>query len=337
VLRIEIGPDDLAASRFAVAPMVELEHLLRKLDRRGGRTVLDSAIRTSRWAQRYAPLRRDLDARALRALRPIGWGVDFTAPPPSGMANTPAKDLAAVRATPRAVARAQVNRALELAGPVDDDVRAVLRRRNVTAWVAGALERMWDELVAPDWPQLLAIAERDVLFRAERLVRGGWAAALDGLHPDLQWRDGAVTISRRPYSANRLDGRGLVFVPSVFLHPSLAVYTDPPWQPTIIYPARGSAALWERQPSTPAALGRLLGTSRADVLIRLDIPASTTQLVRATGYTLGAVGDHLRVLRDAGLVAGIRTGRSVIYRRTPIGDALVAGADDDVARSALWR
>ena len=93
-------------------------------------------------------------------------------------------------------------------------------------------------------------------------------------------------------------------------------------------PARGVAALWERpgraQPGT--ALGRLLGPSRAAVLLALDQPASTTQLVAALSQSLGGVGDHLAVLREAGLITRARSGRSVLYRRTPVGDAL-ASAD----------
>jgi hypothetical protein len=326
MLRIVVGPDDLAASRFAISPMGELESLLRKLHGPRSRTPSGAAIRGSRWAHRYAPVRFTLDARVLAALRPSGWGPDVTTPPPSGMAQGPADDLAVIRATSPAIARDQIDRALVMTGPVDDDVRAVLDRRDVTAWLADALERMWLLLVAPDWPQLLAIAERDVLHRADRLVRSGWSEALDGLHPSLRWADGAVEILGRPDETSPLDGRGLMFVPSVFMHPNLATYTEPPWQPAVVYPARGSAALWETESTTLPALARLLGPSRADVLVQLESPASTTQLVRVTGHTLGAVGDHLRVLREAGLVAKARQGRSVVYRRTPIGDALVGGA-----------
>ncbi len=327
MLSIEIGPGDLAASRFAIAPMGELESLHRRLDRPDSRTPTGRAFRTSRWAERYAEVRHDLDARVLRALRPADWGVDLTSPPPVGLARTPDDDLAAIRATPRDIAREQIARALSLQPPVADDVRAVLERRDVTHWLADALERMWHLLIGPDWPQLLAINERDVLHRADRLVSGGWAAALEGLHPTLRWREGGLDISSRPDERAVLDGRGLMFVPSVFVHPSLATYTEPPWHPTIVYPARGSAALWETEPSTPEALGRLLGPSRADLLLLLENPASTTQLVRTSGHSLGAVGDHLRVLREAGLVSRARRGRSVVYRRTPIGDAVVAGAE----------
>jgi DNA-binding transcriptional ArsR family regulator len=59
------------------------------------------------------------------------------------------------------------------------------------------------------------------------------------------------------------------------------------------------------------------------VLRALDAPASTTHLVEALGMSLGAVGDHLAVLRDSGLVTRVRSGRSVLYRRTSLGDALL--------------
>ncbi|WP_375485681.1 DUF5937 family protein [uncultured Jatrophihabitans sp.] len=335
MLRVVVGPDDLAASRFAIAPIYELTHLLSKLDEVGARTPIGGMVRASRWAARYAPLRGSLDDRTLRSFRRTAWGADFISPPPSGMARTPADDIALIRSTPLRLAREQIRRALEGTGPVDDDVAALLARRDVVSRLADMLEAMWQVLVAPDWPQLLAIAKRDVLHRAERLAREGWAGAVAELHPKLRWQDGAVLVGARPDETVQLRGRGITFVPTVFLHPRLATLFEDPWPPTIVYPARGSAALWEPTVTVPGALGRLLGTSRADLLVRLETAASTTQLARVTGLAVGAVGDHLRVLREAGFVTGTRTGRSVVYRRTPIGDAVAAGAGEWSAAQTL--
>jgi DNA-binding transcriptional ArsR family regulator len=126
-----------------------------------------------------------------------------------------------------------------------------------------------------------------------------------------------------------LGGRGLLFVPSVFIWPSVAFSLDPPWPPAITYPARGVAALWSppggRLDDALEPLGRLIGRSRAAVLAALGQPASTSQLAAVLGQSLGGLGDHLGVLRDAGLVTRARSGRCVLYRRTAAGDALVAG------------
>ena len=63
------------------------------------------------------------------------------------------------------------------------------------------------------------------------------------------------------------------------------------------------------------------------MLYALADPASTTQLARSLRLAAGAVGDHLAVLLRAGLVDRGRSGRSVVYRRTPLGDALAGAAD----------
>ena len=53
-------------------------------------------------------------------------------------------------------------------------------------------------------------------------------------------------------------------------------------------------------------------------------PATTSQLVAQLGMSLGGVGGHLAVLRAAGLVNRARSGRSVNYVATPLGDALLS-------------
>jgi DNA-binding transcriptional ArsR family regulator len=156
-------------------------------------------------------------------------------------------------------------------------------------------------------------------------VRGG--AALTDLHASLSWHHGRIELSRWSTDQDAgLGGRGLLFIPSVFSWPQLALRLDPPWPPALLYPARGVSALWEQSGRTGPgrALHRLLGASRAGILLALEDPASTTQLAATLGQSLGGIGGHLAVLREAGLVSRARSGRSVLYRRTPVGDALAA-------------
>jgi DNA-binding transcriptional ArsR family regulator len=72
------------------------------------------------------------------------------------------------------------------------------------------------------------------------------------------------------------------------------------------------------------SLARLIGPNRARVLRLLGEPRSTTQLCALSGLPLGAVGNHLRVLLEAGAVLRRRAGREVLYWRTSLGDALAA-------------
>lgn len=76
------------------------------------------------------------------------------------------------------------------------------------------------------------------------------------------------------------------------------------------------------RPGPAGALARLIGGSRAALVRALAVPATTTQLAATLELSLGTVGDHLAVLRGAGLVRRVRVGRAVQYRRTALGDAL---------------
>lgn len=72
-----------------------------------------------------------------------------------------------------------------------------------------------------------------------------------------------------------------------------------------------------------AALHALLGRGRARVLLGLARAASTQNLAARLEMSPGGISEHLGVLRRAGLVAGRREGRSVLYARMAKGDALV--------------
>ena len=326
-LRIEVGSDDLTASRFAISPLWELTHALRLLAGRS-RYQDDPVLRPwlLRTRDRYETLKREADLDVLLALQPPGWGADFVIPVPASASVAIEDLLDQVRVTPPALVRNDVTEACRRQPDLDQRVRDILTKTNLPHYVADVLKAAWTALLEPEWPVLRAILERDLVYRAGQLASKGWAAALAGLHPHLRWdRGGAIELELWPDDDAGLDGRGLLIIPSVFVWPKLAVGLEPDVQPTLAYPARGVAALWERnKPSPSNGLDRLLGPARAAILHALDEPASTTQLAAMLGQSLGAVGDHLAVLREAGLATRARSGRSVLYRRTPVGDALVS-------------
>ncbi|NMO50534.1 helix-turn-helix transcriptional regulator [Actinoplanes sp. TBRC 11911] len=104
--------------------------------------------------------------------------------------------------------------------------------------------------------------------------------------------------------------------------PDIAAHLDDSTPKTVIYPARGAATLFTPESPIPDALAALIGRSRARLLLALATPAATTQLSHGLDLPLGTISDHLAVLRRARLVHRSRTGRSVRYERTALGDAL---------------
>ncbi|KQX50830.1 MULTISPECIES: winged helix-turn-helix domain-containing protein [unclassified Streptomyces] len=324
MLRFEVSVEDLLRSRFALSPAMDLCLLLRSLTGHG-RPL------TRAWATRLLPvferLRRETELDAALALQTAQGGPDFVAPPPRGLNQTWADDLASIRATPLEAARREI--AATATGPSarDPRVRAVLDSTDAVARIAEALDRAWHELLAADWPQLRAICERDVVHRVGLIGEHGWATTIESLHPGIASRAGGIEIGFFRGGTVRLSGDGLLLIPSVFVGHVAAHYEDP-WPRTLIYPARGTAALWGEQEAVPRpdALTALVGRARARLLVALDAPASTSHLARSLTMAPGAVGDHLAILRDAGLLVRARSGRSVLYRRTPLGEALVAGA-----------
>jgi len=54
------------------------------------------------------------------------------------------------------------------------------------------------------------------------------------------------------------------------------------------------------------------------------VPLSTTQIAHELGQSPGSVNQHLSVLRGSGLVVSRRSGRSVLYRQTPLAQSMIA-------------
>ena len=308
---------DLARLRFAISPLVELHRSVRALDDPGAQALHLPWIVATR--DRVA----DLDLDLLRALAPRHvYTPDFIHPPPTTPLAELDDELAEMVATPADDVRREIQRAYRRGVPqilepfLDDPPVAV-------AGLAELLRQYWRRALAPHWDRLRALLEGDVLYRARRVADSGAQGLFADVHPELSFADGEVRVDKPVESTVALEGRGLLFVPSAFAWPALVAITEPPWQPTLIYPARGVGALWEPdQGAPPEALRSLLGARRASVLRALDAPRPTIELARRLGVSPGSVSQHLRVLHAAGLVTGHRVGRKVLYLRTGLGDQL---------------
>jgi DNA-binding transcriptional ArsR family regulator len=320
VVRFVFSLEDLARTRFAISPIYELVHSLL-------------ALRDPSHAAIHLPWLRTLDGRlnglalepVVALVPPRGFVPDFIQPPPAGPLGDIEADLDALRKTPIARIRddmelfaTQHRRGPEIALPWLEHPRREVGR------LADVLQEYWARAVEPVWPRIRAFLDADIAYRARRLTQGGPAALFSELADGVTWDEPHLDVAVRDHEATfPLGGDGLLLMPSAFAATRPAVIDRAPWQPTVTYPARGIATLWEDAAPAPDGLARLLGTTRAAVLADLAAPRSTTELARRQSLSPATTSHHLTALRDAGLVTGRRDGRAVLYVRTPLGDALV--------------
>jgi len=320
----------LARMRFAISPLHELDGLLRGLTGLGGAALPRGW--TASLQPRLAELRRTTEINAVLALQRLDGGADFMVPPPTSVDQTVGQDLEAVAATPPHILRREVDECLAGRPEIPDSIREMLLSADAAARVARALGQAWTALLASEWPAVQAVCQRDIGWRVERLGRGGWPAAFEDMHSKLIWDSHYLRVEDSNERTVVLSKEGMVLVPSAFAYPALIVLDSQPWPIAIVYPARGSGLLREvsrEEASVAETLSQLIGTSRASILLALDGPSSTTQLAHSLGLVVGAVGDHLAVLRRAGLVSRVRAGRSVFYQRTVSGDRLIVAGKHD--------
>lgn len=327
-LTLHLGADDLTRCRFAISPMCQTHEALRML-RRPARHGYHRA-----WLRRLRRTLAGLDLSPLWLFVPRagGYTPDFLGAPPDEPYPSIDDELARMRATDPALAHAEMVRSLAgtpgLAesphgrAALDDPAQAVRRLADLT-------ELAWHALIAPDWPRHRAVLAADIAHRSRQSADGGLDALLAGLHPGIGWAGHRLTLHMYGdhADAQRPDGRGILLMPSVFVWPDVVSGFARPWQPTVIYPARGMGRLHVTPaPHPPAALARLLGHRRAALLADLGVPASTTELAARHGLAPSTVSSHLAALHTAGLLDARRQGYYVLYERTALGDRLAAGA-----------
>jgi DNA-binding transcriptional ArsR family regulator len=315
MLVLRFGPGDLANVRFAISPLMELHRSVRALDDPGAQAIHLPWIAAAREST------RDVDLDLLRTLQPRGtYSPDFIHPPPRSPLTELEDELAEMLTTPADEVRAEIGRlgSRKILRPFLEEPDAALSA------LADVIRGYWRRALEPHWERLRGLLRGDVLYRGRRLADGGARFLFADLHPEARFEQGELRVEKPWHAKLALDGRGLLLVPSAFTWPVISAITEPPWQPTLMYPARGVGLLWEpAETATPASLRALLGHRRAAVLAALDAPRPTSEVAQRLGLSAPSVSQHLGVLKAAGLVHASRVGRLVMYARTQRGDVLL--------------
>ena len=307
-----IDIDALAESRFQASAMIETASALVTLA--DGRP----AAGLEQWAEIHRPayearVGSDPFATALveAAFQPE-WTAGIVVLPPRRDDRTFDDELRQVRELPLERAR----RGLAINGRLPEPLQVpdlVERAADLLSWV-------WTHTLRPDWPRRQQLFEADIVSRTQHLSAGGWAAAVAGIRDDVCWLgNGRLRTTALEYPTRTITDAELMFIPST-RPPVLATWSEP-HRYAIVYPCAGMLV---DAPTSPRrrALDKLIGAPRTSLLGLLSEPRSTSQLVALTGYSLGSVGGHLKILLDADLVQRRRSGRSVLYYRTALGDSL---------------
>ncbi|MEU4805981.1 DUF5937 family protein [Actinosynnema sp. NPDC023587] len=300
------------ALRFTVSPLWETIAALRVLADPGCYPV------HQRWIAEAEPRLAALgpDPTLLTALvaRPVI--PEFLIPTP-GVRTIGIEDE--LRWLPRVAGPARVNAALPdqpRFRPLLDDPGAVLTT------ICERIGLVHEAIIAPVWPRLEGVLQGDVERRGRRMVEAGGQAVLAELHRDVAHEDGHVIVRRE---RTAVGNRDLVLVPSAFTWPDVYLRRSPV-RLALCYPAHGFGSLWERSAAAAGgALARLLGSTRARLLHELERPSTVSELAGRLGVTVGAVSQHLRVLRETGLAVSRREGREVVSLRTDLGQTLALG------------
>jgi DNA-binding transcriptional ArsR family regulator len=326
-LTLELDVADLAASRFAISPLSETSKAMLLLANPRPPAVNMPWVR---WAQ------AQLDRRQLRM--PRTWPLivnglpvypEFLVPAPSIRAPGIDAELSRVRATQAEPVRASLRRVFGDHPWPDSATELFHRSRESLAEIAAELAEFHDRLIMPHWERINSVLDADIAYRAGLLADGGARSLFSDLHPDLHWSGGTLTLN--DYDEGPSDFRvmlgpdGVVLMPSVFNWPLVSLSKATSSQTTLIYPARGTATVWEGGVCGAASgpVEDLLGPARARLLGALRSPATTSALARRFGVTPSAVSQHLSVLYRGGLVDRQRSGRMVLYQASELGLGLL--------------
>ncbi|MBQ0987739.1 helix-turn-helix domain-containing protein [Streptomyces sp. F63] len=333
MLRIHFTGRDLGRIRIAARPDALWETVLsfhRLRDKR-------SAAVFGEW-RRETRTRLNGEARLLAPLVPMrGYFPDFLTPPEGICGMEPAME--ALRETPPERLRRDLGllaagaRDRRPSGPAPRHEELATGRPRALDELIGALRGYHRAAIAPYWPHIRAQIEADRAARGRALLDGGADRLLASLPPAMRWRPPVLEADYPVDRDLRLNGRGLLLLPSFFCRVTPVAFHDPELAPVLVYPVRHAGENAAPAPLRPYAadvgsLGRLVGQTRSAVLRTIEGGCTTGELARRVGVSAASASQHASVLRDAGLVVTLRHGSAVLHTLTPLGAALLHGGAD---------
>src|SRR5439155_12241799 len=193
-----------------------------------------------------------------------------------------------------------------------DDIRLLAAARSVPKWLGSIGDGNRDALMslcaavrdyhktalAPYWPRITATVLAERARRARPVLDGGMEALLSSFQPMMRWQYPVLEVEYPRDREVRLEGRGLLLIPSYFCWGTPVALVDPALPQVLVYPAQQDDPGDDR---AAPSLDQLLGRTRAAILAALDSGGSTGDLAARTAVSPATASEHLAVLRRAGL------------------------------------
>lgn len=328
MLRIHFTDADLARTRVAAGPdpLWEICASLHRFQTRQGRWAYADWYRTARDRLHAQHFTRTLRTFLLPLVPRAAYFPDFLTPREA--ADGLDSGLEAILAAPPGRVLAEVGILGRTSGAPAWAPR--LAEPGMRKDLVRAMRTYYDTVIAPHGDQALARIEAERSARARSVLDHGTEGALRDLGPCLRWRRPVLHTVYPEDRDLRLNGRGLLLIPSYFSWGNPVALAEPALEPVLFY-----SLSREPHPSTlpgdlgsGAPLATLLGRTRATVLRAAAHGATTGELARFAGVSASSASQHATTLRDNGLIVSHRQASCVLHTLTPLGAALLRSSGE---------
>jgi len=247
---------------------------------------------------------------------------------------TPTFDLPDIRTavdtvltTPPCRVREEIGQLQPTCGPAARWLDELARGKSTAVRQLGqALYGYFKSLIEPQLQVIDCGLRTECAGGVQRYLRTGPEGLLQWLGPGTSWESPVLTVDYPLDRDLRLDGRGLLLIPSYFslYHP--VAMADPRLRQVLVFPIRPESRLLAGGNGGGDRVSALLGITRATILRSVTAGSTTTGLARKVGVAPATVSHHTGVLRDAGLLTTNRHENCATHLITPLGlDVLKSG------------